>query len=151
VSLEAYYTRPPLQGARRQAAIVSAQSGTHDAVLAMGFTRNPLEYYVRDFGSPVAFFSFPSSLGEHRGWMDERELEDPTAASVDAERVVKNLAIRQQPGDRIWVAHSGLLGDAAAIMLTVLNRTFAPVPCPDDAERTGVSRWTKRPATAASR
>jgi mannosyltransferase len=144
ISLTGYYSRPPLQGAEIQATVIAAHAGPRDVVLAMGFTRNPLEYYARERGVTAAFFSFPSSLGDHRGWLDEEVLHDPAVLSLDAARVVDDLASRLRAGDMLWVAHSGALGDAAVVVLTTLNEAFLPVPCAERAEKIGLSCWTKR-------
>jgi uncharacterized membrane protein len=144
VALWAYFSRAPLQGARAQAALLAAHARSDDAVLAIGPTRNPLEYYLRDRGVLLTFFSFPSSFDQHRGWMDERELSDPIAASLDAASVMQSVTRRQPPQAGLWVVHSRLLGDAATLMLTAVNRSFLPVPCPAHAETLGLSCWKRR-------
>lgn len=143
-SLAAYYTREPLLGARRQASLLAANSGPADAVLAMGFTRNAVEYYVREAGGSMPFYSFPSSLGAHRGWVDERELASRDAATLDAGRVVRTLAAREPAGGRLWVVHSGLLGEAATLLLVRLDEAFVAVACPERAEAIGLSCWVER-------
>lgn len=143
-SLVAYYTREPLSGAERQASTILTNSGPDDAVLAVGFTRNAIEYYVREGGGAMGFYSFPSSLGAHRGWLDERELENRDAVALDAARLARTLGERHRSGGRLWIVHSRLLGDAATVLLESVNREFTPTPCPDGAEAIGLSCWALR-------
>ena len=150
MSLSAYYTQEPLRGARRQASAIVANSGPDDVVLAMGFARNSVEYYVREASGGVRFHSFPSSLDVHRGWLDERQVESSQAAATDAAHVAERLADRHRPGGRLWIVHSGLLGDAATVLLARVNLMFAPVPCPDGAEAFGLSCWMRRPPSDAA-
>ncbi len=76
--------------------------------------------------------------------MDERQLASRDAAALDAGRVVRTLAARQPAGSRVWVAHSGLLGEAATLLLVRLNEAFVAVACPERAEAIGLSCWVER-------
>src|SRR5262249_19229431 len=66
-ALTSYYRRVPLNGTRAQASLLAQREGKHDAVVAVGFTRNPLEYYARLSHDQATFYSFPTSLGHTIG------------------------------------------------------------------------------------
>ena len=136
-----YYSQPPLQGVAAQARILRTHANASDAVLCTGFTRNPLEYYVRLQKGPIAFFSYPTSSAEHRGWIDEDEIADQSLMAADARDLVKALHDRLQPSDLLWVAHSRLLAEANQFLLRSLNGRFRRIRCPDEAERFGMTCW----------
>lgn len=143
-ALASYAARSPVTGVRGQAALLVQQAGPADAVLCTGFTRNALEYYARQLGGAQRFFSFPTSFGRHRGWVDERELADVTHVAGDAAKLSAELQASVGPRDRLWIAHSRLLADANDRLMAALSARFVQVGCPARAEDVGFSCWRAR-------
>jgi mannosyltransferase len=146
VSLAGYYTVPPLDGVRSQAELLVQRAADTDRILCTGFTRNPLEYYVRLAGGRQEFSSFPTSFGLHRGWVDERELADPAAVSGDARSLVEKLQKDLDSGGRLWIAHSRLLHEANEVLMTEVQTHFRQVGCPGGAESRGFTCWRALPS-----
>ena len=140
-----YYSQPPLQGVAAQARIIRTHANASDAVLCTGFTRNPLEYYLRLQKGPIAFFSYPTSSAEHRGWIDEDEIADQSLMAADARDLVKALHDRLQPPDLLWVAHSRLLAETNQFLFRSLKGRFRRIRCPDEAESFGMTCWRAVP------
>ena len=140
-----YYSKPPLQGVAAQARIIRTHANASDAVLCTGFTRNPLEYYVRLQKGPIAFFSYPTSSAEHRGWIDEDEIADKSLMAADARDLVKALHDRLQPSDLLWVVHSRLLAEVNQFLFRSLDDRFRRIRCPDEAESFGMTCWRAVP------
>ena len=97
-ALHAFYSKPAADLGRRQAAVLLEHAAASDQILTTGFTRNTVEYHVRNGDGLQPFHSFPTSLGAHRGWVDERELRNEETLSADARRLVDSL--RQTLGPR---------------------------------------------------
>ena len=140
-----YYSQPPLQGVAAQARIIRTHANASDAVLCTGFTRNPLEYYLRLQKGPIALFSYPTSSAEHRGWIDEDEIADQSLMAADARDLVKALHDRLQPPDLLWVAHSRLLAETNQFLFRSLKGRFRRIRCPDEAESFGITCWRAIP------
>ncbi len=140
-----YYSKPPLQGVAAQARIIRTHAKASDAVLCTGFTRNPLEYYVRLQKGPIAFFSYPTSSAEHRGWIDEDEIADKSLMAADARDLVKALHDRLQPSDLLWVVHSRLLAEVNQFLFRSFDDRFRRIRCPDEAESFGMTCWRAVP------
>ena len=147
-ALVAYFSRSPVQGVREQANVVIANAAASDPILATGFTRNSLEYYVQLGGGRQPFFSFPSSFGRHRGWVDERELSQESHVAVDADTVTTMIEARLAADGRVWVAHSRELASANAVLMTRIARTLRQTRCPGDGESSGFTCWQRPPAAA---
>jgi 4-amino-4-deoxy-L-arabinose transferase-like glycosyltransferase len=140
-----YQTLPAPVASYGRAALLRQHAAPGDAVLATGFTRNSLEYIVREEGSAIPFFSFPTSFGVHRGWVDERELADPALLQSDADRLVGTFRIAVDADGLLWVVHARELAAANEILFARLGRSFHQVSCPGDAEAQGVTCWRRRP------
>jgi hypothetical protein len=148
VSIGGYFSRAPVEEARPKASLLSRHAQPNDLVLCTAFTRNALEYYVERTGRRQAFYSYPSSFGRHRGWIDERELADAAFLARDADAVVTDLATTLQPRARLWIAHSRFLREANDILMHRVERTLRQVNCPGDGESQGFTCWTLRNPTS---
>jgi hypothetical protein len=143
-ALYALYSRPVADLGRRQAALLLAHAERPDRVLATGFTRNTVEYYVRTGGGAPPLQSFPTSFGTHRGWVDERELRDEAALRADAGRLVASLHDALAGGGTLWIVHSRELRAANDLLMQRVTEAFRQVRCPGDAETIGMSCWVAR-------
>jgi hypothetical protein len=144
-SLIGYYGRNPLRGVVPQAEVVTRFAGPGDAVLCTGFTRNPLEYYVRRRGSAIPFHSYPMSTARHRGWVDETELQDAGRLSEGARVLVEELRRSLEPTDRLWLVHSRLLAESGQVLIVSLESAFERERCPADGENFGMTCWRRLP------
>jgi uncharacterized membrane protein len=144
----AYARRPVLDGAADQAALLVKATRESDAVVTIGLARTPLEYYVACRTAKVRFYSYPTDVARHRGWLDEQALRDPALMRDDARALVHQLASRAS--GRLWVVHSALLGYATAVMYEELARKFVPAPCGNGAEQLGITCWSRIGAAPAA-
>jgi hypothetical protein len=92
--------------------------------------------------APVTFRSFPTSAGEHRGWIALREIADATRVETDARTVVTDLAATLQ--GYLWVAHARELAAANDILMGEVEKAFHQVSCGGDGEGLGFTCWQRR-------
>ncbi len=144
----AYARRPALNGAAAQAALLVNAARESDAIVTIGLARTPLEYYVACRTAKVRFYSYPTDVAQHRGWLDEQALQNPALMRDDARALAQQLASRAS--GRLWVVHSALLGYATAVMYEELARKFTPAPCGNGAERLGITCWSRIGAAPAA-
>ena len=144
LSLSSEHAAPPIHGVEDKARFLSDNSHETDVVLCTGFTRNTLEYYVRIAGGRQPFYSFPTSFGEHRGWVDEVELADPTALQRDAVELTSVLARVVGSRQQLWIAHSRLLQQPNEMLMKEISGVFRQSPCPARAEDHGFTCWQAR-------
>ena len=141
----AYQTLPATTMSLARAAVLLEHARPGDGVLATGFTRNGVEYLLRERGSALSIFSFPTSFGTHRGWVDERELADATFIRADADQLVRTLGVTIGDGRLLWVLHTRELAAANEVLFARLDRAFRQVRCPGDAEAHGITCWRRQP------
>jgi hypothetical protein len=143
ISLLAYYGRAPeRQTIAKADALRAAADG--DLILCTGFTRNALEYQVRVAGGGQRFLSFPRSSGEHRGWVDERALADPSYVRSDAIALMESLDRAMNSDDRLWIAHARELAGANDVLMREVEQRFQQIPCAANGEARGFTCWRKR-------
>lgn len=141
VSLWAYYTVQPRRESSRRGSVLALGAGAGDVVVCTGFTRNGLEYYARLYGSATRFASFPSSSGEHRGWVDERSLENAARVQEDAATVVAHVLGGLRAEDRVWIAHARELSAANDVLMREVERRMRQVRCSAEGEDMGFTCW----------
>ena len=141
VSLSAYYTVQPRRESSRRASVLALGAGANDVVVCTGFTRNGLEYYTRLDGGTTRFMSFPSSSGEHRGWVDERSLQNAARVQQDAAILVAGVLGRLRAEDRVWIAHARELASANDVLMREVERRMRQVPCRGKGEDAGFTCW----------
>lgn len=146
-AVHAFYSKSTADVGRRQAAVLLAHARSPDQILATGFTRNTVEYYVRNGEGLEPIHSFPTSFGAHRGWVDEHELRNEAALNVDARRLVASLREALAKGGTLWIVHSRELRGPNELLMQHVMESLRQVPCPGDAETIGISCWrtTGRP------
>lgn len=142
--LGSYYDRPTAARAPGQAALLLDHAGPDDPILCTGFTRNTLEYYVWLGGGEQRFYSFPTSFGSHRGWVDERELADPRFLDADADRLTRSILADLPDSSQLWIAHSRELAGANEVLMRHVEKRWQQERCPADAERWGFTCWQRR-------
>lgn len=140
-SLHAFFSKPTADLGRRQAAVLLEHAASSDQILTTGFTRNTVEYYVRNGDGLQPFHSFPTSLGAHRGWVDERELRNEETLSADARRLVDSLRRTLARGGTLWIVHSRELRGPNDLLMRRIMESLRQVTCPGDAETIGISCW----------
>jgi hypothetical protein len=140
-SLWAYFNVQPRRESSRRASVLALGAGAGDVVVCTGFTRNGLEYYAQVYGGPKRFVSFPSSSGEHRGWVDERSLEDSARVQKDAAALVTHVLDGLGAEDRVWIAHARELAAANDVLMREVERRMRQVPCKADGENAGFTCW----------
>jgi hypothetical protein len=141
VSLWAYYTVQPRRESSRRGSVLALGANAGDVVVCTGFTRNGLEYYARLYGSTTRFVSFPSSSGEHRGWVDERSLENAARVQEDAATVVAHVLGDLRAEDRVWIAHARELSAANDVLMREVERRMRQVRCSAEGEDAGFTCW----------
>lgn len=141
-ALAHYYSRPASDQARRQASLLLEHATPRDRILFTGFTRNTVEYYLRQGGGHQRLHSFPTSFALHRGWVDERELQDPAFLAEDADRLTQT--IRNDmigAGGQLWIVHSRQLAAANEALMRHIETRLRQVICPAESELQGLTCW----------
>lgn len=145
-ALMVHYRQPVADYTRRQASLLLEHAEPSDRVLCTGFTRNTVEYYLRVGGGTQPTHSFPPSLERHRGWVDQRELEDQTLLAAEARRLAESLRHALRRDGMLWIVHSRGLAPANELLMRQIGQSLRQVRCPADAEKTGLTCWRSRDA-----
>jgi mannosyltransferase len=144
-ALHAFYSKPTADLGRRQAAVLLEHARSPDQILTTGYTRNTVEYYVRHGDGSHPFYSFPTSFGVHRGWVDEHEARNEEALSADARRLVASLRAQLASKGTLWIVHSRELRGANDLLMRQVMESLRQMTCPGHAEAIGISCWRTTP------
>ncbi|RME48001.1 MAG: hypothetical protein D6795_13400 [Deltaproteobacteria bacterium] len=130
------HTLPPLSEARTQAAFIRRIANPETIVVATGFSRNPVEYLLRD--TPISFRSYPRSTGKHRGWVDPRDLSDSERLRSDAEIVGREIV-----GHEVVLLHAAGFTRANLPLYRQIEARCSEITLGPPPPR-GISRWRCR-------
>jgi hypothetical protein len=79
-----------------------------DQIVATGYRRAVIEYYLARAGRRPTLWSFPSEIGEHPGWSSPARMLDDRAALVrEASALGSQLRAAVAAGHKVWLLGSG--------------------------------------------